>query len=582
MIFNKRREVEGTERTMRSVQENIDEITKVLETVELASSLHCTVQELVTEEIHCGVRKMNGVADDLRELLSNDRVEERGVNVTVDKIRSTFLVRGKNAEVVSNAVKEITDCMNKIVVEVTLKEEQCLYLQRPAALAEMKERHGDGVRFELLARLNKLVLTGGPEKIEGAKRYLAEMDVVTKRYDGLDSKQVAVVIGKHGATIHELSNKYGVVMNVVKDTNKGGNQSTNNNNNDTRGAGATSSLKIIGPAVETDTALSAVKTLIYDNELVQDSYAIEPIMKNELIHNGGASIKEFEASISSAVDTAVYLNVDRLSTNKDNDAAAATATNASPTLVTKCPRFVTERVKKLVVKKIREFESNIVTLTVSPEFIPAIIGKKGSKIDSLQQLGASVSVDSSLGVVKIYSRKEENRTAVKHAIEQIINENQIGYLDVDKKVLGVLFGEFGKEIMTRMNTELSCNVTTIENENDTQLIVKGTQENITKAIELLKAFIEMNQVLEVEIRDEDATLLFLRGDNSLLHAVETKYGIHATYRSNQGVLALCGEMEKMEAAKKDIHEFLYGGEGTAVVKLKVAEDAIGSIVGKGE
>jgi len=619
-IYNKRQEIEVTKKLMGGLNENIIEITKVLETVELASRLNCTPKDIITKEVICSVQKLNGVLDDLHSftnVLSNQT--ERGIQITIDKLHGKFVIRGKNSSVVSDAISEINNVMNKIVYEWKLNngddddDTLCLYLQQPSVLDEWKRkcREEYGVRLELLTRLNKVVLTGSAENIEGAKRDIEKMDVTTKLYEGLDGKQVAIVIGKHGGRIHELSSKYGVVMNVIKDNSgggkkkkkeeQGGEENTSTEEAITAAATTTttttSSLKIIGPAVEADMALSAVKTLLYDNELIQESYDIEPIMKSELMKNGGVCIKEFESSISSAVNAAVYLNVERSSslllTNKDNDnaatataAPAATATSTTtttprPTLITKCPRFVTDRVKKLVVKKIAEFESNIVTLTVPSQIIPAIIGKKGSKIDSLQQLGASIDVDSTTGIVKIYSHKEEKRIAVKHAIEQIIHENQIGHVDIDKKILGVLFGDTGKEIMSRMNTELSCNVSV--NEDDTRLIVKGSQENIDKSIELLNAFMEKNQVLEVEICDEDAGLLFASrgGDKSLLHTVESKYGVHGTYRSDREVLVLRGEMEKVEAAKKVIDKFLYGGEGITVVKFKVAEDAIGGIVGKG-
>eukprot|EP00956_Cyclotella_meneghiniana_P002836 scaffold3355_cov27-Cyclotella_meneghiniana.AAC.1 len=619
-IYNKRQEIEVTKKLMGGLNENIIEITKVLETVELAAALKCTPKDIVTKEVTCSVQKLNGVLDDLHSftnVLSNQT--ERGIQITIDKLHGKFIVRGKNSSVVSNAISEINNVMNKIVYEWKLTngdddDTLCIYLQQPSVLDGWKRkcREEYGVRLELLTRLNKVVLTGSAEKIEGAKRDIEKMDVITKLYHGLDGKQVAIVIGKHGGRIHELSSKYGVVMNVIKDNSgggkkkkkeeQGGEENTSTEEAITAAATTTttttSSLKIIGPAVEADMALSAVKTLLYDNELIQESYDIEPIMKSELMKNGGVCIKEFESSISSAVNAAVYLNVERSSslllTNKDNDnaatataAPAATATSTTtttprPTLITKCPRFVTDRVKKLVVKKIADFESNIVTLTVPSQSIPAIIGKKGSKIDSLQQLGASIDVDSTTGIVKIYSHKKEKRIAVKHAIEQIIHENQIGHVDIDKKILGVLFGDTGKEIMSRMNTELSCNVSV--NEDDTRLIVKGSQENIDKSIELLNAFMEKNQVLEVEICDEDAGLLFASrgGDKSLLNTVESKYGVHGTYRSDREVLVLRGEMEKVEAAKKVIDKFLYGGEGITVVKFKVAEDAIGGIVGKGE
>jgi polyribonucleotide nucleotidyltransferase len=240
-----------------------------------------------------------------------------------------------------------------------------------------------------------------------------------------------------------------------------------------------------------------------------------------------------------------------------------------------------EKANNLVSKKIKEFESNIVSVEVSPEIIPAIIGKGGSKIESLQQLGggAVVDADKTAGMVKIYSRDASSREAVQTAVQQIIDENQVGFVDnIEKKSLGFLFGDPGKETMAAV-AELKCNVQVSEEES--KLTVRGTKENIAKACEVLKEFMNKNYVLELDIHAEDEILLFSGVEKSLLHTVKSRYDVKALFRKDRGVLQIRGEVDKVEAAKKEVEEFLYGGEGITVIKFKVPEDAIGSIVGKG-
>ena len=547
LIWRKRGEIESAKEALRSTDSSIAEIEKVLSTVKLAKRLGCTTAELVSREVSCSVEKMNGILLDIASLLST--AEERGVNITVDRIHGKFVIKGNEASV-KNAMMEIEESANKIDVEVKLSEEQTVYLQQSSVLAELKGKN-EGVRFDFLARVHRMVLTGGPSKVAKAKSSIDNMDVVSKTYSGLDGKQSSIVVGKHGATIHELSTKHGVVMNLSKE------------------GGDTSSLKIIGPTSKVDAALSEVTTLLFDNEQLKESFDIDKIMKNELIQNLGASIKEFENSVANAVDAPAFLTIER---NAPRDVA--------PTLILKCPRSVMDRAKSLVTKKIREFESNIVTVAVSPEIIPAIIGKGGTKIESLQQLGggAAVEADKS-GFVKIYSHDADSRQAVQDAVQQIIDENQIGHVEIEKKSLGFLFGEAGKETMTAVN-ELNCNVQT--NDDESKLTIKGTKENIAQASELLKEFMDKNYVLEMDIHADDENLLFTGGEKSLLHTVEEKHDVKAVFRKDRGVLQIRGEMEKAEATKKEVEEFLYGGEGIAVIKFKVPEDAIGSIVGKGE
>ncbi|KAL3801560.1 hypothetical protein ACHAWO_001365 [Cyclotella atomus] len=555
-IWRKRSEIESAKESLRSTESSISEMEKVLATVQLAKRLNCTTAELITREYITSVEKMNGILLDIQHLLLH--AEEKGVHVTVDKIHGKFVIKG-NADSVQSAMEMIENSANKIDVQVELTEDQTLYLQQPIVLTGLKDRlmsvgSGDCVKFDFLARVHRMVLTGGPSHVSEARDIVMEVvDVVAEVRGGLDSKQAGIVVGKHGATMHDLSSKYGVVMSLFKES--------SSNSSDT------SCLKIIGPSSKVKAAFSEVNTLLLDNEQIKETFNVDKIMKGELIHNSGASIKEFEQAVSNAVNATVFLTMDR---------------NApSPTLVLKCPRCAMEKANNLVSKKIKEFESNIVSVEVSPEIIPAIIGKGGSKIESLQQLGggAVVDADKTAGMVKIYSRDASSREAVQTAVQQIIDENQVGFVDnIEKKSLGFLFGDPGKETMAAV-AELKCNVQVSEEES--KLTVRGTKENIVKACEVLKEFMNKNYVLELDIHAEDETLLFSGGEKSLLHTVKSRYDVKALFRKDRGVLQIRGEVDKVEAAKKEVEEFLYGGEGITVIKFKVPEDAIGSIVGKG-
>lgn len=509
---------------------SIAEIEKVLDTVQLAKRLGCTTAELITREVHCSVKKMNGVCLDVSRLL--ETAEERGVSITVDKVHGKFVIKG-GTDSVNRAILEIEESINKVDVEVQLTEEQSLYLQQKSAvLTELKSRY-EGVRFDFLARFHRIVLTGGPSAVSKAKSALVEMAIVSKTHAGLNGKEVSIVVGKHGETMHELSTKHAVVMSLLKEKE--------------------TTLKVIGPPSNVDAALAEVTTLLFDNEQITESYTIDKLMKKELIQNSGASIKEFENSVSNAVECTVFLTIER---NRD----------AQPsTLVVKCPRSAMDRAKTLVKKKILEFESNIESVSVSPELISVIIGKGGSKIESLQSLGAAVEVDKS-GIVKIYSRDETNRTAVKDAIQSIVDENQVTYVEIEKKSVGFLFGEAGKDTMSTVN---ELNVDVQASEGKSKLTVRGTKENIDRASALLKEFMAKNHVLEMEIHADDENLLFTGGEKSLLHNVEGKYGVKAVFRKERGVLQIRGEAEKTQACKKEVEEFLYGGEGFAVIKFKV-------------
>jgi hypothetical protein len=329
-------------------------------------------------------------------------------------------------------------------------------------------------------------------------------------------------------------------------------------------AGDASTLRVIGTSDNVEAALSEVDSLLFDNEQIEESLNIDSLMKGELINNSGASIKEFQHSVSNAVaaGNGLLLFLDR------------NASKDSPTLTIKCARAVMERAKSLIKKKIHEFESKIVTVTVPVEIISNIIGKGGSKISSLRQTGAGAAIEADKsGVVKFYSHDADTRDAVKSAIEKIVAENQTGHVALESKgTLGILFGDQGKEVMSQIS-ELGCNVSV--SDDDTKLIVKGTEENIAKTSEILKPFLAKNYIVEIDVHSDDAALLYMGGAKSVLQNVK------ASLRKDRGTLLLRGEYDCVHSAKKEIEFFLYGGEGLAVCKFKVPEDAIGIIVGKG-
>jgi len=257
-----------------------------------------------------------------------------------------------------------------------------------------------------------------------------------------------------------------------------------------------------------------------------------------------------------------------------------TAKGAPPALVIKSVRANMERAKNLVSKKIDEFNSNITTIDVPAEVIPAIIGKGGAKINSFRSegAGAEVEADSTTGKVKIYSHDAATRETIKSAVEQIVAENHIGHVSIEKTTIGLVLGEPGKEVREKV-AQIGCNFNV--SDDDSKLVLKGTDEQIAQASELLKAFIAVNHIAEVDIEPEDEPILFSGGSNSILSKVESDHGVKANFRKGKNVVQVRGELEKINAATAEIERFLKGGDGMEVCKFNVPDGAIGSVIGKG-
>merc|ERR1712013_843151 len=71
------------------------------------------------------------------------------------------------------------------------------------------------------------------------------------------------------------------------------------------------------------------------------------------------------------------------------------------------------------------------------------------------------------------------------------------------------------------------------------------------------------------------------GSDSILHQVEARYGVHASFRKGKNVLQVRGEADKVSATLGDVKCFLSGGNGMAVCKFNIDDKAKGGVIGKG-
>eukprot|EP00804_Cyclotella_cryptica_P030040 CCRYP_016944-RA/>CCRYP_016944-RA protein AED:0.44 eAED:0.44 QI:0/0/0/1/0/0/3/0/153 len=121
-----------------------------------------------------------------------------------------FVIKG-DKKAVLHAVKQIEDSTTAIDVEVEVSADQTF---QSYFLEEVKTSNY-GIEFDLLARMNRIILHGPPDKVEQAKADLLNLCGISKSC-GLDSKQVSLVVEKTGKTIHGLSQKHAIIMDVSK------------------------------------------------------------------------------------------------------------------------------------------------------------------------------------------------------------------------------------------------------------------------------------------------------------------------------------------------------------------------------
>lgn len=575
----KKAEVDASRAALRAINATVAEIETALEKVELGKRLGCLPSEVVSRDVACPMDKMSwAIGRDGENLRAIE--EGAGVMIEADRLRAKFHLRGSQ-KAVNDAVARLESFTKAVDEEVKATSDVIAYMlsQQSAVLNKIKDENPDVVIDVLSSKIN---VRGHPDKTKKAKNDIGEVEVASKTRL-LNGRETSLVMGKTSNRAHEISDKHSVVVDMSK---KDGDKTT---------------LRIIGPLDNVDAALAEVDKLLFENEEIEEFFVVHPMMRTELLNNSGINIHEFQRSLNSVIEAGhpeaggVFLGFERNGSKEGN-----------PKLLLKCSRCVMDRAKNLVTKKAREFESNVISIDVSQEFISAIIGKGGATISDLRKegKGALVETDTNKGAIKIYSSEGSTRDAIRRKIERIIAENQTGSVPIEKNCIGFLLGDPGKDVR-KACADLGCTVGV--SDDDKKIVIKGTSEKVShqasflnffvyvflslnalvlyckieQASELLKNFLSKNFVDELDIAADDQPLLFMGGSDSILHQVEAKYGVHAAFRKGKNVLQVRGEAEKVSTSLRDVKCFLSGGNGMSVCKLNIDDKAKGGVIGKG-
>ncbi|KAL9187903.1 hypothetical protein ACHAXT_006281 [Thalassiosira profunda] len=553
-IAKKKAEVELARENLRALNEEVSGMESSLTKVELAKKLGCLPEQVISRRIDCPMDKL-AYARGVDGANIRGIEESTGAQIKMDTLRGRIEVQG-TASTVQAAVLQLEVYTKAIDKEVTVTPDAMAYLLRQqSSLVGTIRSDNPEVVIDVLSGVNQIKLRGLPDRVQKAKEAIEGVQVVSKSHP-LVGRQPALVVGRVGSTMNSFSERHSVVMTVSHDGNY------------------QSVLRIIGPSENVDAALVEVDKLLYDHEQVVETFVVDHILKSELLAKSGVGIRVFQSSLSEAVAAAqpeaggVLLEFDR-STSKDQ----------SPRLSLKCSRCVMERAKSLAAKKLGEFESNTVSVEVPEEMIPVIIGRGGAGIKELRQEGNGATIKVDAGTIKVYSNDSATREGVRKRIEQTVAENQVGSVPIEKAAVPVILGKSGDDVREAC-AEVGCSMAV--SKDDTQLGLKGTDEQIQEASELIKNFLEKNHIEERAISlDEEPPLLGGGSESNILQKVEKEHGVVASYTRSSYKLRIRGEAANVQGAMEAVNSFLNGGDDMAVCKLRVPEFAIGAVIGRG-
>ncbi|KAL7549087.1 hypothetical protein ACHAWF_012360 [Thalassiosira exigua] len=553
LVARKKAQIEASREAFRSLNATISEIETTVSKVELGKDLGCLPSEVVSREIDCPPNKLSWALgkDDVRDI-----EEGAGVKIDVDKIRGKIVVRGSQSAA-DEAISRLESFTRRVDEEMRASADLIAHLlaRDESVLGEIKAGNPD-VMIDVSSKSKVIKLRGLPDSVQKARSDIGGVQVLSQTRT-LVGRETSLVAGKIGSAIDTFSEQHLVVVDLSKD------------------GPEKSKLRVVGPSKNVDAAMAEVDKLLFEHEEITESIVVDPLMKTELLNKSGVGIKEFQRSLGGVLAAhnpdagEVSLAFDRNSPRE-----------APPVLLLKCSRCVMERAKRLVMKKIDEFSSNVISIEVSKEMISNIIGKGGATINELRKegKGALVETDEGKGVVNVYSNDAETRDAIRNSVVRIIAENQVGCIPIEKSSIGFLLGDPGKDVR-KACSELGCSLTM--SDDDTKLVIKGTNEKIDQASKLLKDYLAKNHIEELDVSSDDEPLLFAGGSDSILHKVEANHDVKATFRKGKSKLQVRGEANNVGAALKDAKQFLNGGDGMAVCKFGVPEEAIPVVIGKG-
>jgi transcription antitermination factor NusA-like protein len=236
---------------------------------------------------------------------------------------------------------------------------------------------------------------------------------------------------------------------------------------------------------------------------------------------------------------------------------------------------------ELVRNRIEAHERTVLTIKVDVDKVAAIIGKGGATINQLRQegSGAEIEIDKDSGIIKIQSEDDDVKAKVKHAIDEIVLANQILNVDIEKSMISLMFGEPGKPLRKKISDEM--NVWIGIDSSDSHVTLRGIQEKIEEAADMVKQFITENYTSEFEVELDDEPILFHGGSDNIIAKLENGHDVLMKFIKSAHTVVIRGVKENVDAALEALKRFMIGGDGFHVVKLKIPDFAVGVIIGKG-
>jgi transcription antitermination factor NusA-like protein len=576
-IKEKKTTVTTLRESLKEQRTEISELKTELTTVNTAVELGCEVKDLLGKKIDCPVEKLGNVIGKKGKNLARLKTS---THVNVDIVRNQGDIRLIGTlDSLDAAVSNLDKVIQQTEETLELPPGMHTYLTsaKITALSQLRERHSD-VYFNISrsngdeAATNQVRVRGSAADIQAFKSDVHGMHLLVTTELQLTAREAGLLVGKAGATIAALVQSHQAAIEVKRPPKK----------DEAADPEETTKVTISGPSDNVAAATAEIEAMVEANKDREAFVSVDPHVKAALLLNNGAGIQTLHKKANAATKKALG-GVD--ATNSGASYVAVNFSNGGIAVKGKVKAL--ESAMVVVTEEVSRIESMLITITVDPFVIPAMIGKGGQGVKDLKEGTKTVylDLDREAGKIVVCGLEKDEIDKVIQAIEAAKADHHVQRLRLDcdddsgTNSFSAQFRNFLRSAAMKDVKEL---VFMVADDAAKQLVLRGKPENVTKAASLVNEFLVLNFMEELIVSAEDLTALLTGGKKSKIVELAASTGVNLSTDRDRNALIAKGEKDKVVSAMKAVREFLYGSDDVAVSKIALASgELMGVVIGKG-
>lgn len=535
---------------LRTKEKTLDELGTGLNRVRIAGKLQCSTQDIieqtfvVPEEAIARVigkkgQNLKQIETDFSVSIATERNDRSNTTASNPSIR----IMGSEAAI-NKAYGAIMNVVNtsSLVIKPSDETIVCLLLNKAALNSEIQTRHN--VRLDTSRARNECKITGVGSAIAAAVVEINKIDSYRVQIENVEASVLPFIVGKGGAIIKSLEEEHNVQIDILREENR---------------------ITLLGLRSNVDSASAFLQNLVVENKEVEDTIkANRHVIITCILGAAGATCKQLQKDLNASI------KVVRSAGDNDLDTIIIRGSAAKVVLA-----------KAHLVSILRAFYSQTCRVEVPKDCLPVIVGKKGSKINSLREEHPGSTIDIEGLVVYIQSPSETSRLAIKKSIENLVASNYIKAIAITPDLAILFKGTRGSNLRDLYTNTLELGFE-IESDNATMKL-RGKQENVEKGYFALQQFIHDNFSIDIPCDMDDCTAFSTSdkdGVDSPQKRVENDHKVDIYVNRKDGILRVRGTDTSVKNALIDINKFLFGDINMGSFVMEVNKQAFSAVIGK--